>query len=106
MSLCAIVGDRDVPVIYSRDGDCFGIGKSSCPFPAVLGVHDTSFYLEDVSSCKEISQVEVIEVTRRYVWWCVRHDNMPEEDEEETASEEDETEYEESLWGSSDYPEG
>lgn len=109
MSIFALVGDRDVPVLYSSYGDCFGIGKSHCPFPCSLGVHDTCFQLEDSFSTREIECVEVVEVSRRHVWWIIKDPEEEEEEGSEGSQEEsasDDEENEESLWGSSSYPEG
>lgn len=71
----AIIGNQDVPLLYLEEWDCFGIGKSHCPFPICEGTHEVDFLIEDTSFTFEVKKIYVTFITRRHVYFELEQDN-------------------------------
>lgn len=71
----AIIGNQDVPLLYLEEWDCFGIGKSHCPFPLQVGTHEVEFLIEDTSFTFEVKKVIVTFITRRHAYFELEKDN-------------------------------
>lgn len=103
--LYALFDRKDLPLLYDPDSDCYGLGKSSLPFPPSLGEHDTDFYIGDDFQVFRVFKISVSEITRRHAWFFLlesefekeESDEEGEEEDSEVTEEEGSSEYEESL---------